>query len=550
MLSDAVSRVREPSSVAAQDAGAASTLSDRLTPARTRSRCRGIVIGAVAQLSTGTGGSGCAFARSGLGSLIQGHTVRPACPSREGMLAMSRGFARASGLLVVVAAMAACSSSPDWRGGGMELDRLGESLTGFDQAWRSEVLSGEVKANLPDSARCYFQVVQESEVTDTLLCGPVRFIGSKETTWQQSKIRFYPAESGKAMATLALDKFGEPDFDDGVANPNANTMRPDGAEADLGARLDEPAAPAAQVGQVVPLGEADYELASALVIVPTGRAEFQVGVSGDRMGDATERFAPPAGGSFVLIERGTLTNRALKAKLTISAGGKTIPVEIAEHGLFAVGIPGDGNDARVGVEFDGLTQWVSARTAARGGATAAGYYDGLDDSLNAECPEVDPGRVETGWRREFGCRLRLAREPYLDPPREPGSRRTSGWAKDGMVYLGLELEPRYDTQWYPPGTSFRSSSYDSRTQLRDTTIRVGGKEYRPIETIVTEDVGWGSTDSTTLYFEIPAGQSEVVVRGKVIAKDVLDYDAAEGGSPKEGSATFPVDVALKFNPSS
>lgn len=273
----------------------------------------------------------------------------------------------------------------------------------------------------------YFQVVQDREVTDEVLCGPYRLMASEATAWQRGELTFYPGESAETVTpALALDEDGRPEFDQGEANPNATPTRPDGEAADLPEQVEEPEAPLARPGQQIDGVAAEAASTSVRVITPAADDLFQVGVTTERLGGAEDRLAPPDGGSFVLVDTSGYPSTEDTAYV-ISAGGTDYPFTPAS-GPTALAIPGDGRDARLGVTYDALTQWFSVATGERQGSAAAGYYDGLTEEASAACPEEKPEERVAGFNREFSCRVRVARTAYLAEPSEPGARKPTGTA--------------------------------------------------------------------------------------------------------------------------
>ncbi|MDN5804000.1 MAG: hypothetical protein L0H26_05340, partial [Microlunatus sp.] len=362
---------------------------------------------------------------------------------------------------VLGCALAGCSSSgPDWRFQGLKLEKVDESLQAIDAAWKSSVTSGQVKANLPDTARCYYQVVQDKDVTEETLCGPVRFMGDAATSWQSHPLTVTATDAEVGYLALDLGKSGKASFTPGAtANPNAQPTRPDGAKADLAVKLDEPPAPAAALGETIPLGavgtdaigaEPDPDTTAtgkATITTPDRTHTISATVTRSRIGGPADRRTPPAGGSFVAVTTSSTssgvwsTTKEKPAQMVISTGGKQYPVAPSSSeqdltGGFAVAVPTDGADAKVGITYDGLTQWVDARTNKRTGTAAAGYYDGIAKETSGSCPEVTSGDSNTkGWVRTFSCTVRLERSAYLPAPETEGTRKTVGWPKDGTVFV-------------------------------------------------------------------------------------------------------------------
>ena len=447
--------------------------------------------------------------------------------------------------LALVGAAACSGGESDWRGEGLKLEGVEDSLTRIDESWRSQLLNGQIKVNLPESAKCFLQVIQERDVTNQVICGPFRRMGSSETTWQQGEITFYGGDaSDKGIVAMALDRQGRPKFSDGPANPNARPSRPDGAKADLAAKVDEPEAPHAQPGQNVTASADGVPLQEATVVLPTGRLTLGLGVTGERLGGAEDRVAPPVDGSFVVIT-GVNISDSSSAKVKVSTGGSEYPVE-PTSGSSVLAIPTDGKDARVGFDYEGLTQWFSVATGAREGTAAAGYYDGLEDQASGDCPTVE-GKKKRGFQRDFRCQAVVSKTAYLDKPQEQGARETVGWAADGMVFLSADISTNYFSRWYAEDDTFWSASYDQAVQVADLRVRLGDKEFKPKEVFMRTG-GWGG-DSTTAIFEVPAGSADISIVGNAEVTDTLrssDSIGSDANAPAKGSATLKIDVPITF----
>ena len=483
---------------------------------------------------------------------------------------------RSKGIAVLVAAavgwaVAGCSSGgPDWRFQGFKLEKADESLHSIDAAWKFSVTSGQVKANLPDTARCYYQVVQDHDVTDTALCGPVRFMGDAGTSWQSHPLVVTPTDAEVGYLSLDLGKSGKAFFIPGAAaNPNAQPTRPDGAKADLAAQLDEPPAPAAAAGEVIPLGgvgtdaigaEHDPDTSASgkvTITTPERTHTISAAVTQDRIGGATDRRTPPEGGAFVAVSTSSSssglwsTTAEKPSQMVIFAGGKEYPVTASslEQDLsagFAVAVPTDGSDAKVGITYDGLTQWVDAHTGKRTGTAAASYYDGLAKEGSAECPETKTGDSnKKGWVRSFSCTVKVERSAYLAAPETEGTRKTIGWAKDGNVYVTATYQPSFNATWNA-GSFWLGSSYRDKIALIKPALTVAGKAYAPVETMLSQGGGFTSAHVTTI-FEVPAGQPVMTLTGTASFESALDYDGGEG-APKSGTATYPVKTKVTIDP--
>ena len=85
-------------------------------------------------------------------------------------------------------------------------------------------------------------------MTDTVICGPVRYAESEATTWEVGKVFAISGEGG-GDATFMLQ--GSEKFKAGKFAPNAKAVDADGKEADSKVVVDEPDAPEATPGQPI-----------------------------------------------------------------------------------------------------------------------------------------------------------------------------------------------------------------------------------------------------------------------------------------------------------
>ncbi len=117
--------------------------------------------------------------------------------------------------------------------------------------------------------------------------------------------------------------------------------------------------------------------------------------------DPDGRREPPAGGAFVVIEATGLPEPMASTPLLVSTGGKEYPVSVSAPRM-AVAVSTDGRDARVGVGYDGLVQWIDVASGKRVGHIPRGYYDTIADAVDTACPDLAPATMSVGFRRVFG----------------------------------------------------------------------------------------------------------------------------------------------------
>lgn len=112
----------------------------------------------------------------------------------------------------------------------------------------------------------------------------------------------------------------------------------------------------------------------AFVITPVGRVDLKLSLVRGATLDPDGRREPPAGGAFVVIEATGLPEPRPSTPLLVSTGGKEYPVSVSAPRM-AVAVSTDGRDARVGVGYDGLGQWIDVASGKRVGHIPRGYYD-------------------------------------------------------------------------------------------------------------------------------------------------------------------------------
>lgn len=305
--------------------------------------------------------------------------------------------------------------------------------------------------------------------------------------------------------------------------------------------------PRATPGDVRAISTPSEASTPAFVITPVGRVDLKLSLVRGATLDSDGRREPPAGGAFVVIEATGLPESMASTPLLVSTVGKEYPVSVSAPRM-AVAVPTDGRDARVGVGYDGLVQWIDVASGKRVGHIPRGYYDTIADAVDTVCPDLAPATMSVGFRRIFGCTVQVKRSPYLAPTTggAGSERRTVGWNTEDNVYVSVRFAPRYAAYWRPKGTS-NSASYTSSTSLNQLSLLVSGTSYGPLEIYRESSTGPNGSDWHIAVFDVPAGQATMSFTGEVVARDVL-ADGAGLDAPARGRATVPVALTFTFPP--
>lgn len=130
--------------------------------------------------------------------------------------------------VAVSAVVSACSSTADWQFGDWRVTGVDDSLATIESAWLSAVSRrGGV---VPLNGRCYFQVVGDTEILDSVLCGPVSLPGRPADTWHTHHLDLVETGGDAGYLLLTQDAGGQvATFETGTA-PRAGSrlVRPDG----------------------------------------------------------------------------------------------------------------------------------------------------------------------------------------------------------------------------------------------------------------------------------------------------------------------------------
>lgn len=325
---------------------------------------------------------------------------------------------------------------------GQPVVELEQSLSSIEGTWRQEITNSDTKTRLAEDAHCFFQVdPQETEgktpIGQSVLCGPYRKMGAEKTAWDVADVTAYPYDDkGNLTVSLAPSGSGKL-FRQGEPSPNLTPWRPDGAEADLAAEVPEPDAPVAEAGTVIELyNPGDLTAARDELRTPFASYTVQRGVQ-PRVNGPDGRLAAPEGGTFVIYAISGQMGYGGETEaptFAVTAGEESYSLP-GTNGTWALALPGDGSDAQLEMDYDGLTQTLDAHGVRADNATAAPLYTegenrrtltvgSLRDEQGDYSSEGWSGRVDSGWS---GPTAQLV--PYTP---------AQGWAPEGKVWLLLE----------------------------------------------------------------------------------------------------------------
>ncbi|WP_409484220.1 hypothetical protein [Arsenicicoccus dermatophilus] len=463
---------------------------------------------------------------------------------------MLRRFVVSSATWSLVLVVAGCSSGPTVTYGGTKVAEPDKVLETVESQWKAAVGRGKVKANVPDEARCYFQVatVEDAKALwEKVLCGPYRLMASTETTWDAAKI--VPVGSDGEAVRLGLGGTGGDTFTPGTAAEGLSPWRPDGKVADLQVKVNEPDAPKVGAGTVIDsvssasLGTPSLgapsdgpEAESQPVIMPDGRYTVHV-TRQARVGDPENRKAAPEGGTFLVFKlardsissawalspdgRGTPT---ISTTAAVKVGGKSYPVPLdtstSDHRALAVA--GDGKDAVFEFTYDGLAQSIGLDGKRIGNPAPAMYLarsQGASDALSAQIG----GSEQDGWRaigRLTDIKVQLT-----------AYDREKKWAPAGQAWAVVTASLSEDVPTFYKGWS--SASYDTKLNVTDFTL--DGQKA------VSETIGDSTWSGKGLryVFAVPIAPDKTALQLKVLAQSV-------GPKKEYGEASAPANASIKY----
>lgn len=372
-----------------------------------------------------------------------------------------------------------CSSESGYVMQGREVTDLDTSLAAIESQWQSEVSSSDVKVRMGEDAGCYFQAGPESEagipLSDVVLCGPYREMGSEVTSWDAAELYPFPGPKDDVFVPQLKPVEDDSAFTPGKASPNLELFRPDGRKADLAAEVAEPDAPRATAGSVAELvnGAGDVTLTQTDELrSPVSRFEIERGVA-SRVDTAEGPLDPPEGGAFLIVQvRSEQGMWSEPDESTFKVTGDGVEAELpSASGVFAVAFPADAAKGQIHLEFDGLTQTLDADGKRVEGTVADGLYKesptvtvaSLEGSVGDDDADGFSAEAGTGWSR---------------PEAAVGSySEEHGWAEDGKVWLTVSGSVFVNNVSYEEGDD--SARYDVQ-EVEITQITIDGD---PVESV-------------------------------------------------------------------
>jgi len=143
---------------------------------------------------------------------------------------------------VIAVALIACGLTAcggvGWTMDGFKVADPTGAISTIDQHWKDSIKSTGNVVNMPDNARCWFEVSSAKVVADEVVCGPVRFAASESTVWQTAAIAA-GTNQNKGQTTPTLS--GSFQTITGPVPASVSLLRPDGTSAEMSVQLDMPA---------------------------------------------------------------------------------------------------------------------------------------------------------------------------------------------------------------------------------------------------------------------------------------------------------------------
>lgn len=427
-----------------------------------------------------------------------------------------RGRNVAIGVLAAVLVLGGCSGpTSSWRFQGKSLHEVEESLATMTETWRSDMTSGEVEVTIPEDAACYLQVADDELVGEDVLCGPLAFMGAEETQWVAAPLSAMTQKDGSVR--LVLEEV--PGWDFGTPNPNAVPTAADGSPADLDQEVEPPAAPPAEVGEVIPLEPADLEAASAPYDLVTVDATYTITTLGvlSQVGPVTSPVGAPEGGSLITVgvsrqgHQNVPTSPTSKAVLRVGGTEIDVPEETS-----AIAVEGDGSDAVIAVDYDGNVQEYSLAT----GELVSGRPYSAREFVPVNAPTKELiGNESDGESVSYQFQLAGGTTSWTED---------GGWAPEGKDRLLMNISFDTTVEFHNDGD--RVTYGDKSYELTSLTVTADGEEIAVDPASV--EIGPRADDDYTsrgnvarLVADIPADAEEITIAATidVTAKPEKDY---------------------------
>lgn len=234
-------------------------------------------------------------------------------PARStGTLRRSLGTPAAAGLFAAAMTLAACTDPGAIEMDGLPISNLDQHVTDVDALWQEHRATNPLPSTVTENSECFY-LLYENVVLNSMLCGPVYWLGDPNPTWD-----YYPLSTLLSPDGLSLTAIIRGDFAHDYPISSADTLyRPDGDRPANSDDLEEPAAPVASTSAVA-LDDLppDFRITRDLTItnppvIATGWADgagshiecSRVGrlVWTDHIGSGEHTMAPPEGSQFLIL---------------------------------------------------------------------------------------------------------------------------------------------------------------------------------------------------------------------------------------------------------
>ena len=431
---------------------------------------------------------------------------------------------------------------------GNELTDVDQSLEEIDAAWKQSVTDG-VKANVAEDSRCYLQVSEET-VAETAVCGPVRYLGDDETTWDGTE--WESVADGDKYTLKNLDSFSHGQ----ELQSNTELYRPDGEKPPAELALDEPDAPVAEKDKPfwLPVAQAPAVSGPAtakpgkpgILKSPAGNVSVLSTEIADRVGDATSRKQAPEDTKFLTINFSELTGFKPSSDVSAMAvvvGDKTYPIKTAEGKSVVIPVAGDPEKARLRLTYDGLDQDLELSDLERADETvAAGLYSDLEsDPKDSESRSgkmvLNEAKAENAFSGNLSYTVNAERLAY-DNQRK--------WPAPGMTWLKISLSTTSSgPQW--DGEGYRSGVYSLTKTIEAPALQVDGKSIAGELGDLNQGIFGGGQD---IWYQVPADSPQATFSTDVKMSGTLKPDSSSAkNAPATVEHVYPIrDVNLEFAP--
>lgn len=373
-----------------------------------------------------------------------------------------------------LAAVAGCSNSTEITVDGLPVTNAETYIRQVDGLWQSHLGSQSVRPSTDPDSRCFF-LVYDNVALNSIVCGPVFWLGDLETTWDYYPLETVLSGDGRTLQAVARGTF----MRDYPMSEADDLFRFDDASPDLSAALEEPAAPQAEGPVVHGLGfpEArrvtseftfpepvafrtdprdETAIATADPADPTQCVTVTRAIWSSHAGQGADVIAAPEGRQFLTLDSvpecpespyPMITNvdpaAAILASTQLSIDGR----EVAAPGWDGTGsylVPaGEPAGATVNSTLHGVPVSLDLLTGGADTLTAA-FADGPRTGL------VMPGRsTEEAIEERWDLTATATGAEFTDPEEYPGQAILSpylpqfGPAPDGEEWLVVGISASY-----------------------------------------------------------------------------------------------------------